>query len=206
MRRGPSPLRSAAATVLVCLLATACSDGSDADPEDGASTEPTTSASSEASESEEPAPGPLVAGSGAGIDPANADAWCGAITPEQLTGLLGVEVAAVDPSGAGVQQCTADLPGSGYLVTWGAERTGKSFERYAAGFDRPPGVHDPRTITLDGGKPAVLAPRPESPTAFAGTVVDGRLVQVAISGVVATDADSEELAEMAGQILAVYVD
>lgn len=204
MRRRPSPCLSLGAALLIGLLGAGCSgDTEPTEPTD----EPTTSQSP--SESESPtvdATETPVAGSGAAVDPADAAAWCGAITPEQLAGATGYEVAEVASDGEGVQACTADLPGSELLLTWGSEPTRKSFEQYAASYDRPAGVYAPTTITLDGGQPAVVAPRPDSPTAFAGTVADGRLVQVTVSGVAAMDADPDELADVATQVLAVYFD
>jgi hypothetical protein len=200
MRRRPSPIRSVGAALLVvALLGAGCAD--DGEPVD----EPTSSTSTTEEPTEEPSQGP-VAGSGAGIDPADGAAWCGAITAEQLAGATGYEVTEVASDGDGVQSCTADLPGSELLLTWGSEPTGKSFKQYAASYDRPAGVYAPTTITLDNGQPAVVAPRPDSPTAFAGTVADGRLVQVTVSGVVAMDADPDELADVATQVLAVYFD
>ncbi|GAA5113359.1 hypothetical protein GCM10023339_17610 [Alloalcanivorax gelatiniphagus] len=206
MRRRASRLQSVGAALVVVLLAAGCSDDTEPD-------EPTTQSPSSDSPTgsptedptEEPAEGP-VAGTGAGIDPGDVKAWCGAVTPEQLSAATGFEVAGVASADAGVQSCTADLPGTELLLTWGSEPTKKSFEQYAAGYDRPAGVYAPTTTTLAGGQPVVVAPRPDSPTAFAGTVVDGRLVQVAVSGVVAVDADPDDLGEVASQVLAVYFD
>ena len=208
MRRRPSPIRSVGAALLVvALLGAGCADDGGPADEPTGSTSPTEEPTEEptADPTEEPSQGP-VAGSGAGIDPADGAAWCGAVTPEQLAAATGFEVAAVATDGDGVQTCTADLPGTELLVTWGSERTKKSFETYAASYDRPAGVYAPTASTLDGGQPVVVAPRPDSPAAFAGTVVDGRLVQVAVSGVVALDADSDDLGEVARQVLAVYFD
>lgn len=203
MRRRPSPLRSAAAAVLVCLLATACSGGSDADPDDG---EPTTAetADPEASASEEPAPEPLVAGSGAGIDPGDTDAWCGAITPAQLSAATGYDVVAIEPRGSGLTVCRADLAELEVDIWWGSEGTARSFEQFEASWEKPAGVYDPTTITLDSGQPAVVALQDVPPTAFAATVVDGTNVQARVSALVEQDADPADLATIAEQVLAVY--
>lgn len=203
MRRRPSPILSVGTAVLVGLLSAGCAD--DETPADGPTSEPTPSSSESETPTTEPTETP-VAGAGAQIDPKDATAWCGAVTPEQLAGLTTYEVAGIDAAGTDVQTCTADLPDSELLITWGSEPTKKSFEQYAASFDRPVGVYAPSTITLDGGQPAVVAPRPASPTAYAGTVVDGQLFQVVVSGVTVLDADSDDLGEMARQVLAVYVD
>lgn len=146
--------------LLVALLGAACGGGSDTEPEGDvpATTEP----------APEAAEGP-VAGSGAGLDPADVEAWCAAVTPDQLAAATDVEVVAVEATGTTTTTCRADVPGSELDVWWGFEDTGKSFESYA------------------------------------GTVVDGRVVQALVSGVVLTDADPGELAEIAQQVLAVYV-
>lgn len=206
MRRRPSPLRSAAAAVLVCLLATAC--GGDADTEEGAPAGPATSETSntEPDGSQEPAPEPLVAGAGAGIDPADTAGWCGAVTPEQLSAATGYDVAAVDDFGQGLTTCDADLPGVELRISWGSEPTQKSFERYEAGFDRPADVYETSTTTLGDEQPAVVALQPGVRTAFAGTVADGRLTQVVVIAVAAQEADPVELGDIARQLLAVYVD
>ena len=200
MRRRPSPLLSVGAAVLVALL-TGCADdsGPDAEP----TSEPTTSESPSGSESPDAVETP-VAGSGADVDPADLTSWCGAITPAQVAGATGFEVAEVTGDGEGVQSCDADLPGAELLITWGSESTGKSFERYAAGFDRPAGVYESSEVTLDGGQPAVVALQDTARSAVAGTVVDGRLTQVAVIPVGLQDADPQELGEVARQMLAVY--
>lgn len=202
MRRRPSPFLAVGAALLVVLLSAGCAD--DTEPVD----EPTSSASpSEEPTSdeptEEPAEGP-VAGSGAEVDPADVEAWCGAVTPEQLAAATGFEVAAVETYGSGIGTCNADLPGSEITVSWGAEATKQSFERYAAGFDKPAGIYEPSDLTLDGGQPAVVALQPGVKAAFAGTVVDGQVTQVRVTALVAQDADPEELGEIARQVLAVY--
>lgn len=204
MRRRPSPFLSVGAALLVGLLATGCADDTEpTEPTD----EPTTSGSPSASDTPIPdATETPVAGSGASIDPEDAEAWCGAVTPAQLAGATGVEVAAVESGGDGVQACGADVPDALRVIIWGSEPTRKTFDQYAASFERPAGVYEPSTITLDGGQPVVVAPRPGSPTAYAGTVVDGRLVQVVVNARVDLEEDSEELGEVARQILAVYVD
>jgi hypothetical protein len=186
--------------LLVGLLCAGCAD----DPEPGgggtAAPSPTTSDSPT-----DPAAGTPVAGSGADLDPSDPQSWCSAVTAAQLGALTDYEVADVYASGDGLQSCVADLPGNELLLTWGTEPTKKSFEQYAAGFDKPAGVYEPSVISLGEGQSAVVAPRPDTPTAFAGTVVDGRVVQVSVAGVVVQDADSDELAEMARQVLAAYV-
>lgn len=202
MRRRASPLHPAAAAVLVCLLATACGGG-DADPEGD---EPTSSESSspEPGGSQEPAPEPLVAGSGAGIDPKDSDAWCGAITPQQLSAATGYDVVAIEPRGSGLTVCRADLAELEVDIWWGSERTRRSFEQFEASWEKPAGVYDPTTITLDGGQPAVVALQDVPPTAFAATVVDGSNVQARVSALVEQDADPADLATIAEQVLAVY--
>lgn len=182
--------------MLVCLLATACSDGSDVDPEGGASAEPTTA---------EPAPEPLVAGSGAGIDPGDTDAWCGAITPEQLSAATGYDVVAIELRGSGLTVCRAELAEPEVDIWWGSEGTGRSFEQLEASWERPAGVYDPTTITLGSGQPAVVALQDVPPTAFASTVVDGTNVQALVSALVEQDGDPADLATVAEQVLAVYV-
>ena len=206
MRHRPAALPSLAAALLVGLLATGCGGGEE-DPTDGATEAPTTSASPEDTEpaGAEPIDGGPVAGAGADVDPSDPQAWCGAVTAEQLGALTAYEVADVYASGDGLQTCVADLPGNELLLTWGTEPTKKTFEQYAARFEKPAGVYEPTVVTLGGGQSAVVAPRPDTPTAFAGTVVDGRVVEVAVAGVVVQDADSDELAEMAKQVLAAYV-
>jgi hypothetical protein len=202
----PAALPSLAAALLVGLLAAGCG-GSEEDRADGATEDPTASASPDDSEPEatEPSGDTPVAGAGADVDPSDPQAWCGAVTADQLGALTDYEVVDVYASGDGLQTCVADLPGNELLLTWGTEPTKKSFEHYAAGFDKPAGVYEPTVVTLGEGRPAVLALRPDTPTAFAGTVVDGRVVQVSVAGVVVQDADSDELAEMARQVLAAYV-
>lgn len=204
MRRRPAPILSLGAALLVALLGAGCADGTE--PVD----EPSTSASSGTptdeptqEPAEEPAEGP-VAGAGADIDPADVEAWCGAITPEQLSAATGYEVVAIEPRGSGLTTCRADLAGSEVNVWWGAEPTERSFERFEASWDRPAGVYDPSTITLDSGQPAVVALQEVPPTAFAATVVDGSNVQALVSALVEQDADNEALAEVARQVLAVY--
>lgn len=201
MRR-PSPIQSVGAALLVVLLSAGCAD--DTEPVD----EPTTSTSASddptsESPTDEPTEGP-VAGSGADIDPADVEAWCGAVTPEQLAAATGYEVDAVETYGSGTGTCNADLPGSEVTLSWGAEATKQSFERYAAGYDKPAGVYEPSDITLDGGQPAVVALQPGVRAAFAGTVVDGQVTEVRVTALVAQDADPEELGQIAQQVLAVY--
>lgn len=192
--------RAVGAALLVGLLCAGCAD--DPEPEEGGATaEPTATTSDSPSET---AAGTPIAGAGAEVDPTDAQAWCGAVTPEQLAALTGFEVSEVQADGDGVQTCGADLPGVELMITWGAEPTKKSFEQYAGSFDRPAGVRERTDITL-GDQPAVVATQETPPTAFAGTVVDGRLVQVLVTGVVATDADPADLGEKARQLLAVYV-
>lgn len=207
MRRRPSPIQSVGATLLVVLLGAGCAD--DAEPTD----DPTTSDSpSSEAPTEEPTQEPTegsaegpVAGAGAEIAPEDVEAWCGAVTPEQLAAATGYEVEAVETYGSGIQTCNADLPGSEVTLTWGAEATKQSYERYAAGFDKPAGVYEPTEVALGSGTPSVVAIQPGVRAAFAGTVVDGRLTQVRVTALVAQDADPEELGEIARQVLAVYV-
>lgn len=186
------------ALLVVATVSAGC--GGEADPtgpEQPSSQAPSSSATDGADELP-------VAGAGADVDPADAGAWCGAVTPAQLGGAAGFEVAAIRSDGAGVQSCTADLPGAELVITWGSEPTRKSFERYAAGFDRPAGVYDATDVTLASGQPAVVALQDSSTTAFAGTVADGRLIQVTVIAVAAQDADLSSLGEAAQQVLAVY--
>lgn len=188
----PAPLLSLGAALLVAVLGLAsCADGG------GPADEPTTQTSDAV---ETP-----VAGSGAGIDPTDLGSWCGAITPEQLSGASGLEVADITSDGDGVQACTADLPGAELLITWGSETTTKSFERYAADFDRPAGLYEVTEVSLAGDQPAVVAVQDGVRTAFTGTVLDGRTTQVAVIAVADQDADTQELGDLAQQLLAVYV-
>ena len=203
MRRRPSPLQSVGAVLLVAVLAAGCADDADADPE------PTTSSSDEPTNepteepTEEPAEGP-VAGSGAEIDPADVEAWCGAITPEQLSAATGYEVVAIEPRGSGLTTCRADLSGSEVDVWWGAEPSSRSFEKFEASWEKPAGVYDPTTISLDSEQPAVVALQEVPATAFAATVVEGSNVQARVSALVEQDADPGELSDIAQQVLAVY--
>lgn len=200
MRRRPAPLLSLVAAVLVTLLA-GCADDTEPVDEPTASTPTADEPTSEATE--ETVEGP-VAGAGAAIDPADVDAWCGAITPEQLSAATGYEVVAIEPRGSGLTTCRADVSGSEVDVWWGVEPTKKSFERFEASWERPAGVYDPSTITLDSGQPAVVALQEVPPTGFAATVVDGSNVQALVSALVEQDADPEVLADVAQQVLAVY--
>lgn len=189
------------AALLVGLLCAGCAD--DPEPEDV----DTTSEPEPSSESPvETAVETPVAGSGADVDPADATAWCGAITPEQLAGLTGFEVEGVDDFGTGLTTCGGNLPGVDLRISWGGEPTRKSFEQLEASYAKPAGVYESSTVELDGGQEAVVALQPSVRTAFAGTVVDGRHTQVVVSAVAAQDADPAELGEMARQILAVYFD
>ena len=114
-------------------------------------------------------------------------------------------VADVYSSGADLQTCVADLPGNELLLGWGAQPTEQSFEEYVARLEDGSGDLDAHPVELGDGRPAVVAWGPGAPSAFAGTVVDGRVVQVSVAGVVDQDADPEALGDMARQVLAVYV-
>lgn len=202
MRRRHSPLLSVGSALLVAVLGLAgCAD--DGEPADEPTTEPTTSESPSGSETPDAVETP-VAGAGADIDPTDLGSWCGAITPEQLSGAAGVEVADITSVGDGVQACTADLPGVELTITWGSEPTKQSFDRYAASFERPAGVYETSDVTLDGGQPAVVAVQDGVRTAFAGTVLDGRTTQVAVIAVADQDSDPQQLGDLAQQLLAVY--
>ena len=195
MRRRPSPIQSVGAALAVVLLSAGCAD--DTEPTD----EPTTSASDGRRPRSRRGP---VAGSGADIDPADVDAWCGAITPEQLSAATGYDVVAIEPRGSGLTVCRAELSDLEVDIWWGAEPSRKSFEKFEASWEKPAGVYDASTVDLDSGQPAVIALQEVPPTAFAATVVDGSNVQARVSALAAQDADPEELAAIAQQVLAVY--
>lgn len=191
--------RSVAALLLVSLVSTGCGGGSE--PEDTpAVTDPPSSSSEEEGTGTPEGP---VPGAGADIDPSDAEAWCGAVGAQQLAAASGWEVEAIDSYGTGVGTCSASLPDNEVSATWGSEETSKSFDRYAASFDKPAGTYEVTEVDL-GGQPALVALQPDATTAFAGTVEDGRLTQVVLVGLVDQDADPAELGEVARQVLAVY--
>ena len=195
MRRHLSLSRTAGALVLVGLLGSAC--GSDTEPEDRAAEEaPSSDASVE---------GGPVAGAGAGLDPEDVRSWCLAVTPEQLTALAGAEVADVHSSGDALQTCVANFPDNELLAGWGSEPTELSYDEYAEQLAALGEGQETESVTLGADQPALVAWSPDAPSAYAGTVVEGRIVQVSVSGVLDQDADPEGLGEMARQLLAVYV-
>jgi hypothetical protein len=196
MRRGSSLPKAAGALLLVGLLSSAC--GSDADPEDRAAREDPSS--------DESVEGGPVAGAGVGLDPEDVRSWCLAVTPEQLTAVTGAEVADVYSSGDALQTCVANFPGNELLAGWGTEPTKLSFDEYAEELAAQGEGLETETIRLGADQPALVAWSPDAPSAFAGTVADGRIMQVSVSGVLDQDADPEGLGEMARQVLAVYVD
>ncbi len=161
-------------------------------------------APNDAEPTETPADGPARRLPGADIDPADVDAWCGAITPEQLSAATGYDVVAIEPRGSGLTVCRAELSDLEVDIWWGAEHSRKSFEKFEASWEKPAGVYDASTVDLDSGQPAVIALQEIPPTAFAATVVDGSNVQARVSALAAQDADPEELATIAQQVLAVY--
>ena len=147
-----------------------------------------------------------VAGSGAGLSPKNGKQWCSAVTADQLSALTGFEVTQVWGRTDGLNSCSTELPGLELMISWGSERTSESFEKYAAGWERPPGVFDVTELDLSGGRPAVLATQsaPQE-AAYAGTVIDGRVVEVTVAEVIPGEETTlEHLGAVAEQILAVY--
>jgi hypothetical protein len=195
--------RSVAALLLVGLVSTGCGGGSEPE-ETPTGTDSPSSPSSPTEEQTGTADGP-VPGAGADTDPSDAEAWCGAVSAQQLAAASGWEVEAIDSYGSGIGTCSASLPGNEVSVTWGSEETSKSFDRYAAGFDTPPGTYEVTDVDL-GGQPALVVLQPKATAAFAGTVEDGRLTEVRLIGLVDQDADPAELGEVARQVLAVYAD
>lgn len=190
--------RLAAALFLLALVGGCSSDG---DPVD---TTPSSSAGAATATTEPNSVEGPVAGSGAAISPADVDAWCGAITAEQLTALTGFEVVGVATYGEGVGICHGELPDVDLNVSWGSELTRKSAEQYEASWAKPAGVYDVTTSTVRGQ--AVITATQEVPAnAFAGTVSDGRLVQATVTSVAAGDSITPaQVAEMAQRIVAVY--
>ncbi|QBX55105.1 hypothetical protein EXE58_06300 [Nocardioides seonyuensis] len=197
--------------LLVGAMSAGCTDepepteGSDKSSASSSETPSETPSKSETpNEGETTGEGP-VAGAGAGLSPENAKEWCGVITPEQLSALTGYEVTGVWGRREGVNTCSTELPGLELNITWGSEPTKKSFEQYAAGWDRPAGVFDVAEVELPNGRPAVVATQPVPETGHAGAVVDGRVIQVLVSEVIPDEASTvEDLGAMARQILAVY--
>lgn len=197
--------------LIVAALSAGCTD--DSDPAGGSeetsaspSQAPSETADETSDESETTGEGP-VAGSGAALPPKRRTKWCGAVTADQLNALTGYEVARVRGDGRqpGLVACSAELPDLELQITWGSVPAKKSFEQYAATWDRPAGVFDVTDVELPNGQPAVVATQPVPETGHAGTVVDGQLIQVLVGEVIPDEGTTvEDLGAMAETILAVY--
>ena len=139
-----------------------------------------------------------VAGSGASLSPEDRATWCGVVTADQLSALTGYEVTEVRGEERGLRSCSAELPDLELQITWGSEPTGKTFEKYAAGWERPAGVYDVSEVELPGGQPAVVATQAVPQAGHAGTVLDGQVVQVLVAEVVPDDATTvDDLGDVA---------
>lgn len=186
------------AVVLFTLLAAGCSGDDDPEPDKGSSpTERVTSGSTAAPSSE------LVAGSGAGLSPDDLEAWCAAITAEQLTEATRVEVVSVGVLGAG---CSAEAKDFSVQIIWKGEATSLTSQQYEASWRKPAGVFAVRPVSLDSGAAGASATAESPVQARVGVVHEGVLVEARLSIVVPGEAapTSTELAEIGERIVAVY--
>ncbi|MCD6640703.1 MAG: hypothetical protein LT071_12410 [Nocardioides sp.] len=193
-------LRGLVTAVLVAALAAGCSPtGSPdepADPDDTSTSpvEPGTSVSTD-----------LVPGSGAELFPDEGEPWCRAITEAQLEKATGHEVVEVRWNGGGLQQCSAVLTGAELDIAWGNERTSGTAEDYVGRWSRPPGRYEISSRTLDNGQAVLLVKQADPLVVTAAVVLDSRLYEATVVQVADRSTEFEDLADLAVDVLAVYV-
>lgn len=194
----------AAALVLTMALATGCTTGADDDdPGDGGET---TSPSPAPSEPEPEGQGP-VAGAGAQVSPEDLEAWCGAVTPDQLSALTGYEIEEVLATGARLDDCMAEPSGVELDLVWGSQPSSKSIDEYEALWSRPAGAYEVSRVALDSGTEVVLASQAAARTVRAGTIFEGRRIEVLVMALEADESVTlDDLGAMATQLVSVYVD
>lgn len=148
-------------------------------------------------------------GSGAGLDPDDAEAWCSAVTPEQLTTLTGHQVTSVKSSELSGERvrCAAVVPGAEVAVLWNAERTDSSLDDLAEEpqWQQRSGSTVTRT-ELPNGADALLRTAEVPSQASLGTVADGLELDVTVMyAVPAADVPVERPVSQATQVLSAYV-
>lgn len=175
--------RTAAAVVLLAVLG-ACGDPEPDSSSQTPSDVPTTTADPEpTTEQRAPAAAPLVPGTGAGLAPQPIDQWCAAITREQLTALMGIEIEEVRSTSyvGGGEGCSAtplveELSDPSFVIDWKADDE-DSLEPLRAELRGSATPVDVRDVTLRGGQPALTARMEPVRSTVTAAVVDGRVVR-----------------------------